>query len=387
VASDVINRRFLRPRSGSEERVTPIELFFDLVFVFAVTQLSHRLLEHLTLGGAAETLLLLLAVWVAWTYMTWVVNWFNPELFAVRAMLVAAAFGSLVLAASIPGALGARGLGFAGAFVAMHIGRPLFALAALRDAQKEALTANFQRVLVWACVSAPLWLAGAFAEHDMRISLWLLAVALDLAAPMHGFAVPRLGRTATRELRVEGGHLAHRYSLFVLIALGESILAIGTAFSALPASSARIAALVVAFVTTVSLWEIYFERSEESGHEAMTATDDAAHLGHWAYIVFHLPMVAGIIVLAAGEQLAVEHPTDPTTTATIALLVGGVGLYLVGNALFNWMLTKRVTASRLVPILALGALVPFATVISTLAVSIAAAAIVVAVAVLDMRPD
>ena len=262
----VRSRTLVRGRGEGEARVTPFELFFDLVFVFAVTQLSHRLLEQLTISGAAETLLLLLAVWLAWTYTTWVANWFDPDQLAVRLMLVAVMLASLAMSASIPDAFGDRGLGFAGAFVAIHVGRTLFVLTALdRD---NALTAHFRRVLCWTFMSAPLWLAGAFAERDVRIALWLVAVVLDLTAPMFGFRVPGLGRDRTRDLRIEGGHLAHRYYLFVILALGESILVIGATFSQLPVSGSRFAAFVIAFLGSVALWEIYFARSEAGGHRA-----------------------------------------------------------------------------------------------------------------------
>lgn len=379
------SRRLLRIRSEGETRVTPFELFFDLVFVFAITQLSHRLLEHLTTRGAAETLLLLLAVWVAWTYTSWVANWFDPDQLAVRLMLVAVMLASLVMSASIPGAFEQRGLGFAGAYVAIHVGRTLFVVATLdRD---HHLTDNFRRVLCWALATAPLWLVGAFAEDRLRIALWLLAVLLDLTAPLHGFRVPRLGRTETRELRVEGGHLAHRYYLFVILALGESILVIGATFSELSVSGPRIAAFVTAFLGSVALWEIYFERSETSGHAAMTATDDAARLGHWAYIAFHLPIVAGVIAFAAGDERTIAHPTQPATAATAALILGGAALYLLGSALFNWALTKQVAWSRVAPLVALAALTPLAGDASALVLSVAAASVVVVVALWDItRP-
>ena len=381
----VRSRTLVRGRGEGEARVTPFELFFDLVFVFAVTQLSHRLLEQLTISGAAETFLLLLAVWLAWTYTTWVANWFDPDQLAVRLMLVAVMLASLAMSASIPDAFGDRGLGFAGAFVAIHVGRTLFVLTALdRD---NALTAHFRRVLCWTLMSAPLWLAGAFAERDVRIALWLVAVVLDLTAPMFGFRVPGLGRDRTRDLRIEGGHLAHRYYLFVILALGESILVIGATFSQLPVSGSRIAAFVIAFLGSVALWEIYFARSEAGGHRAMTATDDAARLGHWAYIAFHLPLVAGVIAIAAGDEQTIAHPTDPATAATAALILGGSALYLIGSALFSWALEKRVAWSRLAGLGALTVLAPLSAVASVLVLSIVAVSVVVGVAFWDVaRP-
>ena len=168
------------------------------------------------------------------------------------------------------------------------------------------------------------------------------------------------------------------------LALGESILVIGATFSELPVSAARLAAFVIAFLGSVALWEIYFERSEASGHRAMTATDDAARLGHWAYIAFHLPIVAGVIAVAAGDELTIDHPTDAATAATAALILGGAALYLTGSALFNWALTKRVTWSRVAALVALAALAPLSAPASAFALTVAAASIVVAVALWDI---
>src|SRR5919112_5668129 len=144
----------LRTREGGEQRATPLELFFDLVYVFAITQLSHLLLDHLTVEGALETLFLLLAVWVAWIYTTWTTNWFDPNQSPVRVMLIAIMVTSLIMSAVLPGAFGDRGLLFAGAFVALQLGRNLFILINTRD--HPTLHRNFQRIQVW------LMLAGVF---------------------------------------------------------------------------------------------------------------------------------------------------------------------------------------------------------------------------------
>src|ERR687893_1722113 len=137
----------LRTRDGGEQRATPLELFFDLVYVFAITQLSHLLLDHLTVEGALETLFLLLAVWGAWIYTTWVTNWFDPDRLPVRLMLVAVMLASLVMSVAIPDAFGERGLMFALAYVAIQVGRTAFVLIALGGTHQ--LSRNFQRVLSW----------------------------------------------------------------------------------------------------------------------------------------------------------------------------------------------------------------------------------------------
>src|ERR687886_1608991 len=144
----------LRTRDGEEQRATPLELFFDLVYVFAITQLSHLLLDHLTIEGALETLFLLLAVWWAWVYTTWVTNWCDPDRLPVRLMLVVVMLASLVMSVAIPEAFGERGLMFALAYVAIQVGRTVFAVLALDVS--HPLSGGFQRILAWFAIPAVL---------------------------------------------------------------------------------------------------------------------------------------------------------------------------------------------------------------------------------------
>jgi low temperature requirement protein LtrA len=156
----------LRSRDGGEQPVTALELFFDLVFVFAVTQLSHRLLDHLDVGAVLETLLLLLVVWSAWVGTAWITNWFDPVRLPVRLMLVAAMLASLLMSVAIPEAFGGRGLMFALAYVAIQVGRTAFVLIALGGT--HPLSRNFQRVLSWYVASGVLWIIGGLLEGEAR---------------------------------------------------------------------------------------------------------------------------------------------------------------------------------------------------------------------------
>jgi low temperature requirement protein LtrA len=371
----------LRAREADEARATSIELFFDLVYVLAVTQLTHYLLTHLTLRGAGETLLLLLAVWGAWIYTTWITNWFDPDALPVRLMLVGAMLGSLIMSASIPEAFGARGLGFAGAFAAVQVGRTLWVLGALgRD---HDLSANFRRVLVWLVGSGILWIAGALVEGDARIALWLVAVLVEFVGAWSGFPVPGLGRSRTVEWTIAGGHLAERCQLFMILALGESIIITGAGFSELSLSAGTVTAFTVAFVGSVGLWWIYFDRGAELGARVISESADPGRLGRSAYSYFHVPMIAGAIVAAAADEVTVAHPGDPATVETAALILGGPALFLAGNALFKWSLWEHVPWSRIVAIAALAALIPVAVVSSALVLSVCATAVVVALAVRD----
>src|SRR5688572_12710208 len=182
------NGGLLRVRDGGAQRVTPLELFFDLVYVFAITQLSHRLLEHLTIRGALETLLLLSVVWSAWVGTTWVTNWFDPDRLPVRLMLVAVMLASLLMSVAIPEAFGERGLMFASAYVAIQVGRTAFVLVALGG--NRPLSRNFQRVLSWYVASGALWISGGLLEGESRYVLWGLALAADVWGPVTGYWTP-----------------------------------------------------------------------------------------------------------------------------------------------------------------------------------------------------
>lgn len=376
---------WLRERDEEQAEVKPVELFFDLVYVLAVTQLTHHLLDHLSLRGAGQTLLLLLAVWGAWIYTGWVTNYFDPDTRPVRLMLLGVMLASLVMSASIPEAFGDQGLVFAAALVAINVGRTLFALAAL--GRRHHLSRIFQRVMVWWSVTGLLWLAGGLAHEDLRIALWVVAVVAEYGGVWLGFPVPGLGRSRTTDYTIAGEHMAERCQLFVILALGESILVTGTNFGELHRTSQTIAAFVVAFIGSAALWWIYFDRGAEAGRRVISAASDPGRLGVSAYTYFHIPMVAGIIAAAGADELTIAHPTNEATVEAAALILGGPALYLAGNALFKWALWDRLPRSRLVAICALATLVSLAVVSSTLVLLVAATLVVIAVALWDMRAE
>lgn len=351
----------------------------SISYVFAITQLSQLLLGHLTIRGAAESLVLLLAVWWAWIDTCWVTNWFDPDQPAVRLLLVGIMLASLVMSASLPEAFGGRGLVFAAMYAAMEVARPVFVVAALPRGNE--LRRNFQRILVWRGAGATLWLAGGFAHGSARMGLWVAAVVVDFVAPLVGFATPGLGRSQTREWTIAGSHMAERCQLFIIIALGESILVTGATFGELHLTAAAAAALVVAFASSLALWWIYFYRMAEWGSAVMSAAADPGRLGRSAYTYFHVPMVAGIIVTAVADELTIAHPGAHGTGAIAAVALGGPALYLLGNALYKRVMSGRWLASRAVAIVALAALVPVALVVPALVTSLAATLVVVAVAV------
>lgn len=205
----------LRERHEHEHaRVTYVELFFDLVFVFAVTQLSHAVIGHPTGLGLLHAGLLLLAVWWAWVFTAWVTNWMDPERTRVRVMLFVLMAAGLVLSAAIPDAFGKRGLVFACAYVFIQVGRSLFFLVGVW--REPAHRLNFIRILAWLSLSAVFWIAGAFQQGEARLLIWAVAMAIEYASPAMGFWTPGLGRSSSTDWVVEGGHLAERCALFTI---------------------------------------------------------------------------------------------------------------------------------------------------------------------------
>src|SRR3546814_345463 len=213
-------RSYLRDTSEhADPRVSPMELFFDLVFVFAVTQLSHYLLEHHAVLGALQTLVMFLAVWWAWIYTAWAVNWIDPDLPPVRLVLAIIMLLSLVLSSAIPGIFGRYGLYFALAYVAIQVGRTAYTAWAKGEWQAGA-SRNMTRATIYFILSAPLWIAGGLDDDPIRRLIWWAAVlAVEYSGPLLFFAIPALGRSTPQEWNISGSHMAERCALFIIISL------------------------------------------------------------------------------------------------------------------------------------------------------------------------
>jgi low temperature requirement protein LtrA len=339
----------LRIRGGQDHgRVTYVELFFDLVFVFAVTQLSHLMREHLSADGGLETLLLLLAIWWAWIDTSWVTNWLDPERTPVRLMLFALMFAGLLLSASIPGAFESQALLFAVAYACMQIGRSLFMLSALRRHDRRNFR-NFQRITVWHLLIGALWIGGALARGGQQhMTVWIIAVAIECAAPSLGFYVPGLGRSSTADWNIDGSHMAERCALFVIIALGESILVTGATAAEEPAHAAAVTAFVLAFLATVAMWWIYFNIGVERGSRRIAAATDPGRLARAAYTYVHVLIVGGIVVTAVADWLTLSRPMAFSDARASAVIFGGPALYLLGNLLFKRASARHLPLSHLV---------------------------------------
>ncbi|MES2252034.1 MAG: low temperature requirement protein A [Pseudomonadota bacterium] len=371
----------LRSR-GEAARVSNEELFFDLVYAFSVTQLSHYLLDHLTLLGALQTLVMWFAVWLGWQYTAWTTNWFNPGTLRIRAMLFGVMLLAMVMASALPGAFGERGLVFALCFAGIQVGRTFGMLVAVgRD---HALAPNFRRLLAWNCVAAVFWIAGGLAQQGTaRLLLWMAAVSCEYVAPMIGLRFPGLGRSTTADWTIDGGHLAERCQLFVIVALGESVLATGIAFGHHTEwHGVDLFALLVSFAGSLAMWWMYFDTSAKEATHVIEHAKDPGGIGakfHYTHVI----LVAGIIVCAVADELVIGEGSHHAQWKHLGPLLGGPAIYLFGNALFKRVVRGFMPQSHLYGLALLAVLAVFASQLSILVVGSLTTLVMVAVATLE----
>jgi low temperature requirement protein LtrA len=364
---------------NQHSRVTYAELFFDLVFVFAVTQVSHTLLGHFTPLGALQTTLLFLAVWWVWVYTSWITNWLNPETTPVRVLLFLLMLGGLVLSTSIPRAFESRGLWFAIAYAAMQVGKTVFLWVSTPPGRALARM-NAVRITAWLSLSAIFWISGGFAQGHSRLLLWAVALGIEYISPAVRFWIPKYGATEMSEWVVEGGHMAERCAGFIIIALGESIVVTGATFADLAWTTETVSAFASAFVGALAMWWIYFHRGAEAGSELISRSSEPGRLARLAYTYLHMPIVAGIILAAVANELVLTHPADHSDLKTVLSAIGGPLLFLVGTILFKHTIRGWLQLSHGAGIIALAILAWFAGDVSPLMLSILTTAIMIVVA-------
>lgn len=326
-------------RSGHRRsEVGPVELFFDLVYVFAIIQLSHLLIHHLTWTGAAQTVVVFAAVWWGWNYTAWAMNWLDPTRTPVHLLSAVLMLAALGMAIAIPEAFGERAWLFVGCYLFMGVLRPVFMMVAFRG---EQLAANYRVLLAWTLAAGAFWVAGAAVDPELRLLLWLLAVVVDYAAPMAQFRVPGLGSAPMHLWDTDAEHLAERNRLVFIIALGESILLMGGAVLAEgPLDASLAVSLLVGFASLFVLWWNYFAMAgpDSEGGNATTAALRSA------YAYAHALMVLGAILVAVSSELRLSH--DHLTTETVLVTVAGPFVYVVGNLLFLRSRFGRAARSR-----------------------------------------
>ncbi|MCM0675295.1 low temperature requirement protein A [Micromonospora phytophila] len=366
-------------RPGEPQRTTFLELFFDLAFVVAFTQISRGLAHDLSWRGAFQTLVLLLAMWWVWFITASLTDRYDPQRPVIQLLVIATLVGSLVLAAAAPESFAERGLIFAGVYVAIQLGRGLFLVLAVRNPQ---LKRRPGRALVWFGVSAVPWIAGAMVHGTARGALWALAVAVDYAGGTLGWPTPGLGRAPRWEWSVAAEHLAERYRQFFIIALGELILVTALTLSRSGFAAYQTAAFLVSIATTVLFWRIYSHRAGEVLATAIKASPGPLRLAFWAKYA-HMVMVAGIVVTAVGCELVIDHPLGHTRPGWVAVILGGPALFLAGRSLFEYAVFSRVSPDRLIGLLVLAAAAPVTLLVPPLLVALAATAVLTGIAIAD----
>jgi low temperature requirement protein LtrA len=325
----------LRNHGGGPAPVSYLELFFDLVYVFALTQISHLVLETMSWLGLAQAAVVFAAVWWAWIYTAWAANWLDPERLPVRIMLILAMLASLLMAVVLPQAFDGGGPLFAFAYVAVQVGRTLFLALVMSRAEGESGT-NMLRVAIWFTASAVLWIAGALlAEGNERLGWWLAALAIEYAGPFAYFYVPFLGRSTVREWTISGHHMAERCALFVIIALGEGIVVTGATFAGQEMIRDNVLAFLIAFTGSVLMWWIYFDVGAKRGAELIEHHEEPGRVARNAYTYLHMPIVIGMIGAAVADELLLAHPGGRAEHSLIAFTFGGLAVYLLGVGFFK----------------------------------------------------
>lgn len=344
-------------RAGQAPEVGTIELFFDLVYVFAIIQLSHFLLAHLSGVGILEAGVLFLAVWWGWNYTAWAMNWLNPENVIVRALLAVLMLAALGMSISLPAAFANEALLFAGSYVTLQLLRSAFMVWACRG---QALGRNYAHLLTWSGFASVFWIAGALVPDDLRLWLWLVAVVVDYAAPQVRFVLPGFGSRPEHTWPLHREHLAERNRLVFIIALGESILIMGFALTDVELTAPVVAATIIGFFGLVLLWWNYFGFRMVGEREGDPEGRHQTAIARSAFAYAHAVMIAGAIVVAVSIEQVTLHPTGHLDPAVIGCVTGGPALYLVGNLLYIHARTGSVAISRIVVLTLLVLLALFA---------------------------
>jgi low temperature requirement protein LtrA len=335
----------------SEQRVTPLELFFDLVFVFALTQVTALMSESPTWTGLAQGLLALGALWWAWVAYAWLTNTINPDEGGVRLAMFGAMAAMLVASLATPDAFGSAALAFGLAYFvvrAMHI--VLYA-AASHDVDIQGAT---KRLAPTAFAGSALILAAAALDGWAQLALWAVALVID-------FVGPALGRG--EGWRVSPGHFAERHGLIVIIALGESIVALGVGAAGLPVDASLLGVAVVGLALAACLWWAYFDIDAIVAERHLRRAQGLAQvtMARDSYSYLHFPMVAGIVLIALGIKKTLGHLSDPLDIVPAVALGGGVAVYLLGHVGFRYRNTRTLHRFRFAVALVCLAATPVAT--------------------------
>jgi low temperature requirement protein LtrA len=342
----------------TEHRVTPLELFFDLVFVFAITQVTTLLARDTTWTGVLHGVLVLAAVWWTWTGYAWLTNNFDADAGGIRLAVLAAMAALLVVSLAVPGAFGEHAVLFGAAyFVVRALHLVLHARAAKDEPELVGATLRFAP---FALFGAGVILLAGFLHGDARLIAWILALVIDYAGAVFG--------ARSTGWRLSPEHFVERHGLIIIIALGESIIAVGVATD-LALSVGVVTAAVLAIVVVAALWWLYFDVFTILARGLLDRVTGVhqVRLARDCYSYLHLPMVAGIVLFALGLKKTLVDVGDPLATVPAVCLCGGVGLYLLAHIAFMLRLSGRLFRRRTIGAVVSFSLIPAATELPALA--------------------
>ncbi|MEV4252410.1 low temperature requirement protein A [Spirillospora sp. NPDC049652] len=323
--------------------VSPLELFFDLAFVFALIQLSAHLHSDVSWRGAAETGVMLVAILGTWAFTSFDATFLDVRRARTQALLLAVMGLGLFMNAQIPHAFGTRPWAFVTPLAAILL---LTGVTAAMAAPTPVLRDHYRRVLAWAAVSVPLWLVGAATGQGPRLAWWGAAAAVDLVGTWWAHPLP--GRVlSSRNFVFDAEHMVERVRLFLILQLGETVLTIGVSISDAPVDPPSVAAALGVFIVLVCLWATYFGGGEEVVTRQVATTVDPL-LSVRRAVNGKYGTLAGLVILAVGSELLISHPTGSGGTRLGLLLFGGPILYLLTQAWWYYVTTRRAWAARLI---------------------------------------
>ena len=340
-----------------EQRVTPLELFFDLVFVFGFTQVTTVLSDDPTWSGLGHGLLILAALWWAWAAYAWLTNTVDPGEGAVWGAMLVAMAAMFVAALAVPDSFGRHGVVFGVAFLIVNVmWLTLYALGARGD---RDLLAAILRSAPWALAGAALIIAAGFVHGGLKPMLWLAALAVGLFGPLLG---------GMGGWRVQPAHFVERHGLIVIIAIGESLIAIGLGARGTGLHTGVILAAVLGLVVVTSFWLAYFDFFSMRGEQMLTDRSGVERiaLARDVYTYLHLPMVAGIVLFAFAMKTTLAHVGDELDTISAVGLCGGPALYLFAYVALRFRVSRTFGRGRTIAAVACALLLPVAVVVPAL---------------------
>jgi low temperature requirement protein LtrA len=341
-----------------KKEVSSLELFFDLVFVFAISQLSIHFLHHFSWHGALETIVLMLPIYMVWSYTSWEATLSSVQHSSTRWMLIAVMLTGLFMNASISWAFGKNPFAFIIPFLSIQFGRTFwtifYSIHRIEHGSKTAYRSQYYKILLWLCLSAPFWITGGFTTNENRFTWWLVASAIDLTGTFLAHPIPGKWLESTN-LQFDADHMQERCRLFLIIALGESLLTTGTAVTKVSLTPMVTVTAMFAFAGTVALWMLAFGKVDSLIQNMISQTNNPVRASRYSMNVL-MVMVAALIAVAVSNEEVLLSPRESTSVLLSILMTGGPLVYLIAHAWYSKVELKMEPRIQYIGIIAMFAL-------------------------------